>query len=103
MDIVFTCLKVILVLTVATEAGFLVQRSYCNILIVILSSTLAVLAGAVTFVYPVLSAVAGVIVYFYSLCKFGEVKLMPDGLLAGFIAIGGVVLFFIHNITSIFF
>lgn len=101
MDILFTCLKVILVLTIATEAGFLVQRSYCNIIIVILASSLSVAAAAVTFVYPLLSIVAGSIVYYYSLCKFGEVKFMPDALLAGVIASGGVFLFFIHDIMRI--
>ena len=101
MNIIFACLKIVFLLTIATEIGFFIQRSYCNIIIVVLSSLLAVLAGTVTFVYPWLSIISTIVIYFYCLCKFGGVKFMPDALLTGIIAIGGIAILYIQDIIKI--
>lgn len=101
MDILRIFIVLILILTTATEIGFLMQKFYVDIRAIALSAIISVLVCII--ISPkgiILGIITAYILFSILLNKFSEVELMPDTIFASIIGFG-VATFIIMKYPSI--
>lgn len=101
IDILKKFIVLILILTIATEVGFLMQKFYADIRAIALSAIISVLVCII--ILPksiILGVIIAYILFSILLNKFLEVELMPEAILASIIGVG-MSIFIIINYPSI--
>lgn len=97
MDILRIFIVLILILTTATEIGFLMQKFYVDIRAIALSAIISVLVCIIISPKGIITAY---ILFSILLNKFSEVELMPDTIFASIIGFG-VAIFITMKYPSI--
>lgn len=93
----------IIIISVTTEIGFLIQKAYVDIRAVLISTTISVLVGIIIMSY---NLVGGFIISFIclnlALSYIGEVSVLPDTLFASVVGTGIEVYLVINYFGTIF-
>lgn len=96
------CVILMFILTVTTEIGFIIQKSYVDIRIIALCAIISILVCIIIAAKSIpIACFVSYLLFLGLLSKFGEVEVMPDAIFATVIGVG-IEAFILTKYTSIF-